>query len=66
MKNDYKKKRKEGNRCLQKIRDEIIVKNINKDTVVLEIGPGRGAWTKTMIKYNPKKIFCLDVFSLLF
>ena len=63
MKECYQKNKKKGNRCLIKIRDEIIVKNINKDTIVLEIGPGRGSWTKTMIKYIPKKIFCLDVFS---
>jgi len=31
---------------------------IKPDTVVLEIGAGRGAWTKTML--GAKKIWCLD------
>ncbi|NVM05306.1 MAG: class I SAM-dependent methyltransferase [Candidatus Helarchaeota archaeon] len=34
---------------------------IKSDTVVLEIGPGRGTWTKTML--NAKEIWCLDVLS---
>ena len=63
MKNCYKKNRKICNRSLVKIRDNTIGRYINNTTTVLEIGPGRGAWTKTMLKYNPKKIICLDVFS---
>lgn len=34
---------------------------VNPDTVVLEIGPGRGAWTRTML--HAKEIWCLDVLS---
>ena len=34
---------------------------ITPDTVVLEIGPGRGAWTKTMLP--AKEIWCLDALS---
>lgn len=33
---------------------------VNEGTVVLEIGPGRGAWTKAMLKHNPKQILALD------
>jgi hypothetical protein len=33
--------------------------NITPDTRVLEIGPGRGAWTKAMLA--AKEIWCLDV-----
>jgi hypothetical protein len=34
---------------------------ITEDSIVLEIGPGRGAWTKTML--NAKEIWCLDAKS---
>ena len=34
---------------------------VHPDTVVLEIGPGRGAWTKTMLQ--AKEIWCLDAKS---
>jgi hypothetical protein len=34
---------------------------INQDTVALEIGPGRGAWTKTML--SAKEVWCLDALS---
>lgn len=34
---------------------------IHQDSFVLEIGPGRGAWTKTMLKV--KEIWCLDAKS---
>lgn len=34
---------------------------INEDTVALEIGPGRGAWTKTLL--DAKYIWCLDAVS---
>lgn len=34
---------------------------INSNTVVLEIGPGRGAWTKAINKSNPKHIYAVDV-----
>jgi hypothetical protein len=33
---------------------------ITKQSVVLEIGPGRGAWTKTFLHLGAKKIWCLD------
>jgi SAM-dependent methyltransferase len=33
---------------------------INSDTRVLEIGPGRGAWTKTLLKRGAKKVFVID------
>lgn len=31
---------------------------VTSDTTVLEIGPGRGAWTKTML--DAKRVICLD------
>jgi hypothetical protein len=34
---------------------------ITPDTVALEIGPGRGAWTKCMLK--AKEVWCLDALS---
>jgi hypothetical protein len=34
---------------------------VDPDTVVLEIGPGRGSWTKTML--DAKEIWCLDALS---
>lgn len=34
---------------------------VDKETVVLEIGPGRGAWTRTMLQ--AKEIWCLDAKS---
>jgi Methyltransferase domain len=34
---------------------------INETTAVAEIGPGRGAWTKTML--DAREIFCLDALS---
>lgn len=34
---------------------------INNGSVVLEIGPGRGSWTKTFLK--AKEIWCLDALS---
>jgi phospholipid N-methyltransferase len=34
---------------------------VNQDTVALEIGPGRGAWTRAMLK--AREIWCLDVRS---
>src|SRR5690348_15251766 len=34
---------------------------IHSDTNALEIGPGRGAWTKTMLQ--AKELWCLDALS---
>lgn len=34
---------------------------ITEQSIVLEIGPGRGAWTKTLLK--AKEIWCLDALS---
>src|SRR5258708_3666505 len=33
---------------------------IKSETTVLEIGPGRGAWTKAMADLNPKQIYAVD------
>jgi hypothetical protein len=33
---------------------------VTPQTVVLEIGPGRGAWTKTFLHLGAKEIWCLD------
>ena len=35
--------------------------NINSDTALLEIGPGRGAWTRGML--DAKEVWCLDALS---
>jgi hypothetical protein len=34
---------------------------INENSIVLEIGPGRGAWTKTFLQ--AKEVWCLDALS---
>ena len=34
---------------------------ITPETVVLEIGPGRGAWTQTFLKENCRKVYAVDV-----
>jgi phospholipid N-methyltransferase len=34
--------------------------HITSDTVVLEIGPGRGAWTKTFLERNCRKVYAVD------
>jgi hypothetical protein len=34
---------------------------VNNDTVVLEIGPGRGAWSKTFLHRNCRKLYAVDV-----
>ncbi len=36
---------------------------VNKDTSVLEIGPGRGAFTRCFIKHNAKHVYCVDALS---
>ena len=33
---------------------------IHSDTTVLEIGPGRGAWTKTFLERGCKKVYAVD------
>jgi SAM-dependent methyltransferase len=35
--------------------------HITSETVVLEIGPGRGAWTKTFLERNCSKVYAVDV-----
>jgi len=34
---------------------------ITTDTTVLEIGPGRGAWSKTFLQRNCRKLYAVDV-----
>jgi hypothetical protein len=34
---------------------------ITSDTTVLEIGPGRGAWSKTFVQRNCRKLYAVDV-----
>ena len=48
--------------CLE-IFNKCIIPYINKETNILEIGPGRGAWTLKMTELNPKSITCFDIFS---
>ena len=36
---------------------------VNKDTVVLELGPGGGSWTKAILNLGPKHIYALDILS---
>jgi Methyltransferase domain len=36
---------------------------MNSETVVLEIGPGRGAWTKAMLDLGARHIYALDALS---
>lgn len=42
---------------------ECIKPYINSTTMVLEIGPGQGSWTKSILSLNPKNIICLDALS---
>src|SRR5215211_8441597 len=34
---------------------------IDAHTTVLEIGPGRGAWTKAILASEPRKVWAVDV-----
>jgi phospholipid N-methyltransferase len=36
---------------------------VNAESVVLEIGPGRGAFTKAILQHQPKETWCLDAVS---
>jgi methyltransferase family protein len=36
---------------------------VNRETTVLEIGPGRGAWTKTILARDCRKIYAVDAAS---
>ncbi len=36
---------------------------VNTESIVLEIGPGRGPWTKAFLELNCKEIWCLDALS---
>ena len=36
---------------------------VGPDSRVLEIGPGRGAWTRAFVKLGAKEIWCLDALS---
>ena len=36
---------------------------INQQSIVLEIGPGRGAFTKAILEHHPKEVWCLDAVS---
>lgn len=36
---------------------------VSPESVVLEIGPGRGAFTKAILKHDPKEVWCLDAVS---
>lgn len=36
---------------------------VNKESRVLEIGPGRGCWTRTLLKAGAKQVYCLDALS---
>lgn len=37
--------------------------HVTNDTTVLEIGPGRGAWTKAILELSPKAIWAVDAAS---
>lgn len=42
---------------------ECIRPYVNSATDILEIGPGWGTWTKSMLTLNPRTIVCLDTLS---
>ena len=42
---------------------ECIKPFVNGNTNVLEIGPGRGAWSRAIIKLNPCSLICIDALS---
>ena len=59
----FKHKKKLGQNFLTN--EEIIKKivgiaNINKNTNIIEIGPGSGNLTEELIKKNPKKIYAIE------
>jgi 16S rRNA (adenine1518-N6/adenine1519-N6)-dimethyltransferase len=59
----FKHKKKLGQNFL--INKEIIKKiadigNVDKNTNIIEIGPGSGNLTKELLKKNPKEIFALE------
>jgi len=37
--------------------------HVNQETVALEIGPGRGAFSKAILKHTPRELWCLDAVS---
>ena len=39
--------------------------NVNKNSVVYEVGPGDGVLTNEIIKKNPKKFYCIEIDSSL-
>lgn len=49
-------------RNLSEVVKKCIHGNLGQQTV-LEIGPGRGAWTKKIIAEKPRHIYCLDALS---
>lgn len=36
---------------------------VNKESIALEIGPGRGAFSKAILQNQPKELWCLDAVS---
>jgi len=36
---------------------------VGSSTIALEIGPGRGAWTKAILTCKPQEVWCLDALS---
>ena len=46
--------------CLHMIWRLLIKPYVNADTTVLEIGPGRGAWTKCFVEAGSRKIYAID------
>ena len=38
----------------------IQIGNINKDKIVMEIGPGYGNLTESIVSMNPKKIYAIE------
>ena len=40
-----------------------IRKQVPYDATVLEIGPGRGAWTKAILRQRPQRVYALNALS---
>ena len=42
------------------ISEKIVSQTIIKNKIILEIGPGYGFMTDTIMKYNPKKVIIIE------
>ena len=51
----------DGSLCLRYVRDHFLVPYITQDSVIVEIGPGGGRWTRYMLA--AKEIYAIDYYQ---